>query len=454
MAKKPEEEKQHHEPLDLSALLQALEAGEEDASSIQERLAASLTLGTVYEPTLLAGIIAFSAQSLKVTSGASYCKMVEILDTDWVTFAADDFTAISRNWETFKQRITDFNAHLEEIFSTTRREALEPSTSISKSENRMLVNGLTPVRLCSFDETANFADKAHLCPKNGEKKKAYTWMYVAAAVLGMPSETQEDRIALCKAVCGSVKEGNSSVTQAAGLNRSPFNLLYFLEQEEWFDKKPGVVVLPVLDEHQARDWNGAPYEIIIMCNDVPGKASAEAIATRIGLTSTNSELIQNGHADDIRKSVSLLRQVVKASAFCLEHKEGPDGGRGALLWKKFRDELEMTRQSTAALMNPRPQDNLRGRILVPIPRAERPEGKIVAKIDLARMTPPGEHVIAVYPDPLLLAYKSSINWTRYFRFQLMAEAEPLNIPGENTYPDDIFVPSDQVSKISVYSSLY
>ena len=29
-----------------------------------------------------------------------------------------------------------------------------------------------------------------------------------------------------------------------------------------------------------------------------------------------------------------------------------------------------------------------------------------------------------YPDPILVAYKSSVNWTRLWQFQLMAEAEP------------------------------
>lgn len=29
-----------------------------------------------------------------------------------------------------------------------------------------------------------------------------------------------------------------------------------------------------------------------------------------------------------------------------------------------------------------------------------------------------------YPDPILLAYKSCVNWTRLWQFQLMSEAEP------------------------------
>ena len=172
------------------------------------------------------------------------------------------------------------------------------------------------------------------------------------------------------------------------------------------------------------------------------------------MTTTKHNLIQDASRDEVSKAVSLLSRVIKASAFCLEDKEGPDGGRAAELWTNFRTELAMTRQMSAAMMDPTPADNLLGRILVPIAKERRPEGKMAAKIDLAMMTPVGDGVIPAFPDPLLLAYKSSINWTRYYRFQLMAESEPSEPDGERLFPDDVFVPSDQASKVSGYSSLY
>ena len=52
-----------------------------------------------------------------------------------------------------------------------------------------------------------------------------------------------------------------------------------------------------------------------------------------------------------------------------------------------------------------------------------PTGKFVVKINLANMV--SHASMPAYPDPLLLAYKSSINWTRLRGFQLMAEAEPI-----------------------------
>ena len=260
----PEELKQNVDPLNLSELLEALEAGKRDPADVQRQLGAYVASGIQCDPSLVGRILTVTAQAFERTSGSHFCKMVELLGNHWVQYDIDDFKAISRNWEAFERNVDNTNSHVMHVYAATRREALDPLTSISKSENRMLVNGLTPVRLCSSAETANFADKAHLCPKNGKNKKAYTWIYAAAAVLGMPFDTQEDRIALCKAICGSVSPGNSSVIPASGLNRSPFNLLSFLDQEVWFDKKPGVVVLPVMNEDEARGWNGQSYEILIL----------------------------------------------------------------------------------------------------------------------------------------------------------------------------------------------
>jgi len=79
------------------------------------------------------------------------------------------------------------------------------------------------------------------------------------------------------------------------------------------------------------------------------------------------------------------------------------------------------------------------------------EEKFVAKIDLGEMTPPVPESNPGIPDPLLLAYKSSVNWTRKYGFQLMAEAEPRD--DASTLFPDIFVHSDQGSKSSDYTSL-
>ena len=79
--------------------------------------------------------------------------------------------------------------------------------------------------------------------------------------------------------------------------------------------------------------------------------------------------------------------------------------------------------------------SLNDQIQVPSKPDDVPTGKFVAKINLANMAPDDGR--AAYPDPMLLVYQSSVNWTRQHHFQLMAEAEPsdeecLGDTGEST----------------------
>ena len=111
--------------------------------------------------------------------------------------------------------------------------------------------------------------------------------------------------------------------------------------------------------------------------------------------------------------------------------------------EKYRKGL-LTSQHTAYSVN---QDSevLRS-VIVPTSKGV-PLGKFVAKINLAEMAPPKPGSPA-YPDPLLLAYKSSVNWTRQWGFQMMAEAEPQEdvIDPNGQLPGFIF--TDQGSKAS------
>ena len=86
---------------------------------------------------------------------------------------------------------------------------------------------------------------------------------------------------------------------------------------------------------------------------------------------------------------------------------------------KYQESLDAVR--TAVGTSGIGSTNFEGRVIVPA-EARVPEGKFVAKIDLAQMTTAGSK--PAYPDPMLLAYKSSVNWTRMFGFQLIAESEP------------------------------
>lgn len=208
-----------------------------------------------------------------------------------------------------------------------------------------------------------------------------------------------------------------------------------------------------MDVSDALNWNGTSYSIIILCDNVPNVSTPDDIATSIGLTRTRPEHLHAANDEDLEKAISLLNSVVKASAFCLDKKEGPDDGKGAELWKLYKSKFEDSRRAAGMFTEGAVPADFFNKVPAPTFKIKAnaiQDGQIVAKIHLSEMTPPEEGASAAYPDPLLLAYKSTPNWTRRFGFQLMAEAEPQELP--LVFPDGM-VPlyvggSDLGSKVS------
>ena len=372
--------------------------------------------------------------TIRRQDGSAFCTVDELFAPRWEAYSENDFTSLCRNWEGIVAERNQNNSAEENqhsdfesvflVYDTTRTAAMVDSNKVSTSTSLMTVEKLKPVRLCSHENVHNYAEKAHLCPKTGPSRKVDTWIYVAAAVLGMPYNTLKDREALLKALRGSVKEGKSSVTPQTGLNRSPFNLISFLLQETWFDKHPGVIVLPCLEPTAARNWRGESYSIIILCRDVPFVSTAENVATSIALGTTPREKLHAADADDIEKARLLLRQVLLSSAFCLMTKDGPPNTsqNEKRLWDTYKEGLVLLQRAVYAFSANKDSRVLES-VLIPELQAT-PDRKFVAKINLSEMTPPESEATPAFPDPLLLAFKSSVNWTRAHGFQMMAEAEP------------------------------
>ena len=67
-----------------------------------------------------------------------------------------------------------------------------------------------------------------------------------------------------------------------------------------------------------------------------------------------------------------------------------------------------------------PVGRIRGKIIVPT--ANDLGRKVVAKVDLHRSCRGLDNF--AFPDPILLACKTSVNWSRKFGFRLIAESEP------------------------------
>eukprot|EP00977_Amphora_coffeiformis_P017305 scaffold5540_cov181-Amphora_coffeaeformis.AAC.8 len=251
-----------------------------------------------------------------------------------------------------------------------------------------------------------------------------------SAVLGLPLETEQDlKKVLVKATRGCIppmketegqmKDEQQKNTKAkmknSGINRSPCNLMYMMEHKFIFDVTACVFAIPIMTLHDAKNWDGGPYSVIILCDKKNGKASAREIAQRLGLSNTKFNAASKSETN---KAQDLLTHVLKFLAYCLDHKPVPPTSRGAKLWKEYKESLETVR----AFGSSRTEDeSKRTGIVVP---AAKPlsKGKAIAKVNLEILNWEFEKVI--YPNPFLLANKSTVNWTQKFGFQYMAEGEP------------------------------
>jgi hypothetical protein len=221
-----------------------------------------------------------------------------------------------------------------------------------------------------------------------------------------------------------------------GFNRSPCNLLHMMDQKDVFDLTSCVILLPVMDLDEARAWTGQSYCVIVLCdNEKLGRATHQQVAQRVGLTSTNAAAATKV---DIAKARDLLTHVLKFSAYALENKPPPPSIRGARLWEKYKDQLKAARSLYASIVGDVTRNDLKNRVVIPV--AKELVGKIVAKVDLGILNEGAGKV--VYPDPLLLTCKSSVNWTRKFAFQMMAEAETTDRFEHQSEQDDSILGQD------------
>jgi hypothetical protein len=362
-----------------------------------------------------------------------------------------DDAALRRNKNNERSKST---AVVLDIYRTTRTAALDDDNFVADATTPMKARGCRPARLLSNDVALITHDgAAHLIPPTGRAGRADTWFYIAAAVLGLGNividdPDDEDAISaiLLKALRGCWKSAESTLPNT-GLNRSPTNMLKFMDhQYVWGDTSSCLLILPILTIEAAKSWTGESYEVIILCDDDRyGRANHRQVAQRIGLTTINTTannnnshaVVQSATSTELKRAVDLLSHILKFSAYALEQLPGPVTPRGAALWLSYRDEFEAARTLHATIVG---GDNIsreqyHHKIIVPVVQ-QSPAGQMVAKVDLGAMNnndndDMGRGIggrqrgnVVVYPDPLLLAAKSSVVWTRKFAFQLLADSEP------------------------------
>lgn len=387
------------------------------------------------------------ATTIAIQEGTALASLQDVFpQRGFEEYSSADYSSFCREWDDPQTQFTASDSVVA-FYSATRKEALDPNNFPSSSDSTRSVKNLSPVLLTKGAGNA-VAQEAHLCPSTGKTLRCDTWIYVGAAVLGMPFEEKEDRKSLIRAIRGSypfpvaVEETRKGTTiDWTGINRSPFNLVAFAAQKEWFENNCGVIILPVMTVEEARDWDGGSYSIIVLCNDGSiarnHHCTAADIARHIHVNSPDTTT-SDATPGDILKAHELLKQSIKASAFVLETKAGPE--TASKLWERYRSSLLALRSGGRGIDANLPDNS------VQVPLAPiKPNNKLIVKIDLGNCLSSGlqEGDAVAYPDPILLAFKSSVNWTREYHFQLLAEAEPKpyepfedSLEGVNVSADD------------------
>ena len=368
-------------------------------------------------------------EAIERLDGTAFADLKSICTGEHEMFDSSDYQQIVRHWDEDQFTVDE----LREVYATNRSEALVADNLDSMSPN-LMSSSHSAVRLTG-KVTKHIAQKAHLCPKTGVTMKCDTWLYAVAAVLGMPSETEQDRKSLYRAIRGSKSKAspdNDATKQAeqtkskTGINRSPFNLLGFASQKEWFDERAGLLILPIMSLDDAKAWDGSPYSVLAVCNTLGASigqdVSPDEIASNVFLNRTH---VSRANSVDVQDALLLLKQMVKASAVCVAEKHGPDNKRAKKLWENYTKSLKTVQSTLRCVLGISIEESAMS-VLVPEPATQLPDGKIVAKIDLAHTSTVTKDLQPAYPDPMLLVFKSSVNWTQAHDFQLMAEAEVLD----------------------------
>lgn len=314
-------------------------------------------------------------------------------EPDWEKLKEDVYRTAPPN---FRRRKMQNDQREPCEFVETSKGAKLVDSELKETESVTTVNdNLIPVDI--FGEIPNGVQKAHLLPR--ARHHAITWDYPARAVLGL--DTMDENV-VQKAVlgCQVPRPNNELPIRYPGIRNMLSNIVRLSYQAEVFDTNPQVMIFPIYDLEEAKNWAGEGYDAIVVFDTA-------YVAKRIGMSTVRIENSKRANLNEINKAGGLASTLCKFLA-CSVLKKGNDVvskyqyAEDKSSYEKFRKEKE---------------------VAVPF-HLEFAPLKPVRKIsfeahdDHERKGHPA-------PDPMLLAFKSCNNWCRRFsKFRMLAGAEP------------------------------
>jgi hypothetical protein len=239
--------------------------------------------------------------------------------------------------------------------------------------------------------------------------------------LGFPIYNDETAIheiewdTLQKAIHGAKpKEGGNRMAHT-GIKHSVFNKIRLGCQVDFFDQKPCVLIIPIMDLEEAKKWNGAGYNALVMCGSFEG-TDASTACQRILMTKKERVALQEM---EIEKARHLLEAVILGMAYSLlncfvstlSFLDNDSRDRFRELRNVFLIRTGVAKGVVVPKVRP-----------VGIPDSQPVESLKVRVVEFSdHNEATGGHPA---PDPLLLAVKAAINWSRLNYQALRAAGAP------------------------------
>jgi hypothetical protein len=338
----------------------------------------------------------------RLLAGTYYSSIDEVWNVGAVDYTENDWEALRRSTCPLYYKTTVVEAQA--IGNNPRNEP-----GLSRSSASGLNAAIWPVNI--FGSLPD-GEIAHLVPASSRNASLYD--DVAAWTLALPAGSR--RNVLQKAIHGSVPIIGGNRIANTGLKHSVFNKLRLPNQGELYDRKPCIMIVPVMTLDEVKGWNGGGYEALVMAGP-HGETGISRVCAGMDMQSRGTEASDA----DIEVARSMLKQVLCGLARSLmrEGRDLPDSQIEAL------NELKKPFQTPQTM-----------RLQVPISSKRNLR---VRKVSFSQYG--GTEGVHPAPDPLLLTVKAAINWSWRHEQQILAggelsdddEASELSVMAEEQY---------------------
>ena len=246
---------------------------------------------------------------------------------------------------------------------------------------------------------------AHLVPHSSDTATLYA--DAAIWVFGFGDIVSFDT--LRRSIHGSIeKNGGKRRIVCTGLKHFVSNKICFAGQAEYFDRKPCVLIVPVMSAWQMVNWNGEGYKALVMVGGW-GDTDAATVCKVIDMDPPGDVATE----PEIEEARKLLQRVVLGMAY----------------WMKNRSEA-FGRQLPVDSALQKTLNDLRGHfttvtgagVKVPVAKSGQDNGPLKIRIvEFSDVRVEDGHPA---PDPLLLAVRAAATWSWRNEQKLKAAAEP------------------------------